>query len=123
MTAYDLAKIGQLVLDKGVWNGKRVVSDSWITESVKRHLPLAEGSLGASRYVTGFAYHWFNQSYEVDGITIQAIVGKGYGGQYLGIFPSLNTVVVLNNGEWGMPWERVFDYDVIVEEWILPAIG
>ena len=123
LTAYDLAKIGQLVLDKGVWNGKRVVSDSWITESVKRHLPLAEGSLGASRYVTGFAYHWFNQSYEVDGITIQAIVGKGYGGQYLGIFPSLNTVVVLNNGEWGMPWERVFDYDVIVEEWILPAIG
>lgn len=86
--------MGQLVLDKGMWNGKRVVSDTWIAESVKRHLPLAEGALGGSPYTTGF----------------------------LGIFPTLNTVVVLNNGEWGQPRERVFDYDVIVEKWILPAL-
>ena len=39
-----------------------------------------------------------------------------------GIHPTLNTVVVLNNGEWGDPRERVFDYDVIVEKWILPAL-
>ena len=122
LTAYDLAKMGQLVLDKGMWNGKRVVSDTWIAESVKRHLPLAEGALGGSPYTTGFAYHWWNQSYEVDGMTTEAIVGRGYGGQYLGIFPTLNTVVVLNNGEWGQPRERVFDYDVIVEKWILPAL-
>ena len=122
LTAYDLAKMGQLVLDKGMWNGKRVVSDTWIAESVKRHLPLAEGALGGSPYTTGFAYHWWNQSYEVNGMTTQAIVGRGYGGQYLGIFPTLNTVVVMNNGEWGNPRERVFDYDVIVEKWILPAL-
>ncbi|MCH8347747.1 MAG: serine hydrolase [Proteobacteria bacterium] len=122
LTAYDLAKMGQLVLDKGMWNGKRVVSDTWIAESVKRHLPLAEGALGGSPYTTGFAYHWWIQRYEVNGKTIQAIVGRGYGGQYLGIFPALNTVVVMNNGEWGNPRERVFDYDVIVEKWILPAI-
>ncbi|MEE9521777.1 MAG: serine hydrolase [candidate division NC10 bacterium] len=121
VTAYDLAKMGQLVLDKGRWNGKQVVSDTWIAESVKRHLPLAEGA--QSPYATGFAYHWWNQSYEVGGMTIRAIVGRGYGGQYLGIFPTLNTVVVMNNGEMGGPRERVFDYDVIVEEWILPAIG
>jgi len=114
--------MGQLVLDKGMWNGKRVVSDTWIAESVKRHLPLAEGARGGSPYTTGFAYHWWIQNYEVNGITIQAIVGRGYGGQYLGIFPTLNTVVVMNNGEWGNPRERVFDYDVIVEKWILPAI-
>ncbi len=123
LTAYDLAKMGQLVLDKGMWNDKRVISEKWIAESVKRHLPLAEGALGGSPYTTGFAYHWWNQSYKVDGITIQAIVGRGYGGQYLGIFPTLDTVVVLYNGEWGQPSERVFDYDVLVEEWILPAIS
>ena len=122
LTAYDLAKMGQLVLDKGMWNGKRVVSGRWIAESVKRHLPLAEGALGGSPYATGFAYHWWIQSYEVNDMTTQAIVGRGYGGQYLGIFPTLNTVVVMNNGEWGNPRERVFDYDVIVEKWILPAL-
>ena len=122
LTAYDLAKMGQLVLDKGMWNGKRVVSDTWIAESVRRHLPLAEGALGGSPYTTGFAYHWWNQNYQVDEVTIQAIVARGYGGQYLGIFPTLNTVVVLYNGEWGQPSERVFDYDVIVEKRILPAL-
>jgi len=122
VTAYDLAKMGQIVLDKGMWNGKRVVSDSWITESGEHQLPLAEGSQGASRYVTGYAYHWWNQSFEVDGKTIDAIAARGYGGQYLGVFPTLNTVIVLYNGEWDQPEGRVFDSGVIVEEWILPAI-
>lgn len=33
--AVDLAKFGQLVLDKGMWNGKRIVSEKWIEESMK----------------------------------------------------------------------------------------
>ncbi len=125
LSAYDLAKLGQLVLGKGMWNGKRVVSESWIVESTESHLPLGEESVratGGSRYSVSFGYQWWHQRYNVDGTPIHAIAGLGYGGQYLGIFPTLNTVVVLNNGEWGDPWERVFDYNVIVEEWILPAI-
>ena len=125
LSAYDLAKIGQLVLSKGVWNGKRVVSESWIEESTKRHLPLGEESIratGGSPYSTGYGFQWWHQSYEVNGEIVNAIAGMGYGGQYLGILPTLNTVIVLNNGEWGDPWERIFDYNAIVEEWILPAI-
>lgn len=125
LAAYDLAKIGQLVLGKGLWNGKRVVSESWIEESTKRHLSLGEESIratGNSRYSTGYGYQWWYQSYRVNGATVNGIAGMGYGGQYLGILPTLNTVIVLNNGEWGDPWERVFDYNAIVEEWILPAI-
>jgi CubicO group peptidase (beta-lactamase class C family) len=33
--AVDLAKLGQLMLDRGVWHGKRVLGESWIAESVK----------------------------------------------------------------------------------------
>ena len=32
MSAEDMAKIGQLCLNKGVYNGKRIVSSSWIEE-------------------------------------------------------------------------------------------
>jgi CubicO group peptidase (beta-lactamase class C family) len=35
LTATDFAKFGQLILQKGRWNGKRIVSEKWITESLK----------------------------------------------------------------------------------------
>ncbi|MNO84419.1 6-aminohexanoate-dimer hydrolase [compost metagenome] len=33
----DMAKIGQLCLDGGIWNGKQIVSTGWIDESTKEH--------------------------------------------------------------------------------------
>lgn len=33
----DMAKIGQLYLDSGMWNGKQIVSSGWINESTKEH--------------------------------------------------------------------------------------
>lgn len=35
----DFAKVGQLVLDKGMWNGRRIVSEEWIAESLKPGQP------------------------------------------------------------------------------------
>lgn len=34
--AVDFAKIGQLVLNKGAWNGKQIVSEQWLNESLKQ---------------------------------------------------------------------------------------
>jgi CubicO group peptidase (beta-lactamase class C family) len=47
----DMAKIGELVLENGVWNGHRIVSEAWIEESTK---PLTEAWL-AHRY----GYQWW----------------------------------------------------------------
>lgn len=37
LSAMDMAKIGQLYLNKGMWDGKQIVSQSWIKESTKEH--------------------------------------------------------------------------------------
>ena len=37
LTSTDMAKIGQLYLDGGKWNGKQIVSNLWISESTKEH--------------------------------------------------------------------------------------
>jgi len=37
LSALDMAKIGQLYLDGGIWNGKQIVSTWWIDESTKEH--------------------------------------------------------------------------------------
>lgn len=37
LSAMDMAKIGQLCLDGGMWNSKQIVSENWINESTKEH--------------------------------------------------------------------------------------
>jgi CubicO group peptidase (beta-lactamase class C family) len=37
LTTMDMSKLGQLYLNKGVWEGKRIVSEEWINESTKEH--------------------------------------------------------------------------------------
>ncbi|WP_320129660.1 serine hydrolase [uncultured Sphaerochaeta sp.] len=37
LSAVDMAKIGQLCLDDGRWNGKQIVPATWISESTKEH--------------------------------------------------------------------------------------
>ena len=51
----DLAKLGQLVLDDGVWQGRQIVSIGWIKEMTTRHNP--DGMwFGFAR---GYGYLWW----------------------------------------------------------------
>lgn len=38
LSPMDMAKIGQLYLNKGIWNGKRIVSEKWVEESTREHI-------------------------------------------------------------------------------------
>lgn len=37
LSTMDMAKIGQLYLNEGIWKGKQIVSKKWINESIKEH--------------------------------------------------------------------------------------
>lgn len=37
LSPLDMAKIGQLYLNKGEWNKKQVVSEQWVNESIREH--------------------------------------------------------------------------------------
>ncbi|MBD0384692.1 serine hydrolase domain-containing protein [Paenibacillus sedimenti] len=86
MTPRDLGKIGLLVLNRGVWNGKRLVSESWLRDSTSRHS-------GGSTFFGEYGYHWWLNQYGGH----KAIFGMGYAGQYLTVVPDLNLVIVINS--------------------------
>lgn len=41
LSPMDMAKIGQLYLNKGLWGGKQIVSEKWVEESTREHSPAA----------------------------------------------------------------------------------
>ncbi|MCD4736502.1 MAG: beta-lactamase family protein [Bacteroidales bacterium] len=108
----DLAKIGQLVLDNGKWNKKTLVSENWIPESIKRRYSLSPGR--------GYGYYWNEMLYEFNGKQNKAIFAPGDGGQFIAILPSLEMVIVITAGNYGINVTSA-SWDLI-EEKILPAV-
>jgi len=84
----DLARIGYLVLNKGNWAGRQVVSKEWIDRSSQPHIYEDSG--------TAYGYLWWIPL-GLPGL----FEGRGRGGQRLIIWPQKNIVVVLiGNGEY-----------------------
>lgn len=92
LTARDLARIGQMVLDRGFWEGRRIVPSSWIATSMKPR-GFADGAL---RY--GYQW-WLGQLLSTSRPWFAAY---GNGGQRLIVIPSLKMVVVILAGNYNM---------------------
>jgi CubicO group peptidase (beta-lactamase class C family) len=90
MRPRDLAKIGQLVLNHGVWNGQQVVPANWIAAATSPQIA------GQQLYFYGYQF-WLGRSF-VHGREIDWAAGWGYGGQRLFIVPALDIVVLVHAG-------------------------
>ncbi|HEY1796063.1 MAG TPA: serine hydrolase [Stellaceae bacterium] len=91
----DLAKIGQLVLNRGTWNGRHIVSAAWIDTMTARHSPPGWLFNGGE---TGYGYLWWRGRATVGGHDADWVGGIGWGGQYLYVLPRLDLVVAVNAG-------------------------
>ena len=74
----DMAKIGKLMVQNGLWNGEQIVSEEWIAESTK---------LQTSHQTYG--YYWYPLEAE------RAFSAEGHGGQLIYIVPEKQLVVVI----------------------------
>lgn len=109
----DFLKLGQLYLDGGVWNGRRIVSEAWTRES---------SAPQASLYRDGdYGFAWWRQSYEVGGQTIDTFYASGNGGQLLFVVPELDLVVMIQAGNYSDGRTRTEFRDRYMRESILPA--
>jgi CubicO group peptidase (beta-lactamase class C family) len=75
LSAHDLAKIGQVFLKGGMWEGKEVVSPAWIKDSVSPHVNVPGGDWK-------YGYQWWLQSFGSNPEDV-AWTGRGFGGQQL----------------------------------------
>ncbi|MFC5648933.1 serine hydrolase domain-containing protein [Paenibacillus solisilvae] len=92
LTALDMAKFGQLYLQKGSWNGEQLIPSSWIDSSTCVH---HKGFQHYEPPIFGeYGYHWWISSKEHNGV-VSCYFAKGYGGQYIFVIPERDAVVVV----------------------------
>jgi len=115
----DLAKLGFLYLNNGVWEGAQIVSESWVKRSVAPHSPspwtvahsVPPYSVGGERVYYGFTW-WL---YPLSGNF--AWMAFGSGGQSLMVLPQQNLIAVFTG------WElREEPDDEVLLNRLLPAI-
>jgi CubicO group peptidase (beta-lactamase class C family) len=117
MQPRDLLKLGQLVLDKGRWNGKQVISEAWIEKSTSFQIPVEDLWKGCA-----YGYQWWREVLQVDQKSYPVIFGSGYGWQMLWIIPDLDLVVLVFHHN---PEEGAGRHSLIwdgLEKIILPAV-
>ncbi len=86
LEAEQLAKIGQLYLNGGVWNGQRILSEAYVEKAV--------AALVHDVYPNGWDYGL--QWWRLDRGDTQVWAGLGFGGQFLLILPQHEMVGIVN---------------------------
>lgn len=111
----DMAKLGQLALKKGIWNGKQLISAAWMEESMAQHT----GFYSMPRR-NQYGYLWWRSVERVFGRPEDMIFADGNGGQHIFIVPSAQLVVVFTGENYNSAASKVvFE---LLDQYILPAV-
>ena len=90
----DMIKMGLLTLNHGIWNGKQHLPEEFVKRATS---PLVQTSPS-----TFYGYFWWNQTLEFGNKKYDSIQGRGAGGQFIFIIPTLELVIAATAHNHGM---------------------
>jgi CubicO group peptidase (beta-lactamase class C family) len=108
----DFMKLGQLMLNGGTWQGRRILSHGFVTRASS---PLYR--LGSRTY----GYLWWSWDYPYRGRRLHVYAALGAGGQVVMVVPELDMVIAVfgaNYSSRGWRWMT----DEAIPRFILPAV-
>ena len=112
----DFMKFGQLMLNGGTWNGKRIVSADWVRKSTSPHTKIG------IRRISEYGYLWWLIDYPYQGRTIRAYYAAGNGGQIMMAIPDLDMVCAFYGGNYSD--NVIFQIQRrLVPEFVIPAVA
>ncbi len=108
VTTEDISKLGQLYLQKGMWDGKQLLSEAWVEEATGYQT--SNGSNPESDWDQGYGYQFWQCRYD-------AYRGDGAFGQYCLVMPEQDAVIAITAGSDDL--QGILD---VVWEYLLPAM-
>jgi CubicO group peptidase (beta-lactamase class C family) len=112
LTSRDFLKLGILAINKGLWNGNRIVNEDWINKSVNNKVHIDN--------TNGYGYLWRTTFFYHNNKMVEGFYASGSEGQYLMVLPSLHVVIALT-GKIPRYYKRI--YRQLFEDYIIPAIA
>ena len=120
LTPRDMVKIGAMMLNKGIWDGNRIVSESWVEKCI---IPYSGNTgikiPGEDLGKVGYAYNWWTKSFTYNNENINMFFAVGWGGQKIFILPELDMVVTFTGANYDT---NVHNFKIL-KRFILPAIN
>ena len=108
VTLRDMAKFGQLYLNKGKWNGNQIVPSEWVANStipLDKHVqPNAGDEFSSDAW--GYGYQWWVPGPEVSDYTAHGIYN-----QFIYINPESNVVIAKTSSNYNFVDERQYTKD------------
>src|ERR1043165_2536460 len=104
----EIARFGEVYLQKGMWNGKQLVPASWVAQATA--IQTSTGSAPASDWDQGYGYQFWRSRHN-------SFRGDGAFGQYCMVIPELDAVVAITSGVRNM--QQVMN---LVWDKLLPAM-
>ena len=92
LSARDLARFGSLYLRRGSWNGRQLISESWVRESVASY-----SATGGRGWWSGYGYMWWVAA-DDSGPPKGTFTAAGNGGRYVVVMPAADLVVAIQPG-------------------------
>jgi CubicO group peptidase (beta-lactamase class C family) len=104
LTPQDMAKIGYLFLNHGVWEGEELLSEEWVKQATMKHVD-------ANTLFPGYGYQWWvspNGYY----------TALGYKGQFIHVVPEHDLVMVTTSSSE----EDFGNIQQLLEAYVIPAV-
>lgn len=122
----DMLKIGELILNNGIYNGKRIVSAKWVEQMTQKITLIEEFSnvrisknKQAIPQPTYYGYMWYNEQVKTEKLNYNLIFASGNGGQYIMVVKELDLVVVFTGNSYNSSKSKL-PFDVMIK-YVLPT--
>jgi len=107
MRPRDMARIGQLALQRGQWNGTQLVSSAWIDVATSK---ITEFD---SSQDDGYGYLWWHGSVFWQNQAMDMFYANGAGGQYIFVVPQLDLVAVFTGENYADDGAQLLPFTIL----------